>query len=165
MEYHNKYLKYKSKYRQIQNKYFFHGSQNKIQKYLEPRPSVIMNNKPVVFATNTKWLALVFIAHSANTDLNIGFIGDIPYIMELYPKAFEKLLNIPGYLYYLNPKYFHSDSKLGMQNHEFISEQKIPILKTEKINNIFESLKKKTSVKLVYFHEMENCIYEILKTK
>jgi hypothetical protein len=165
-KYYNKYKKWKNKYLALKGgqKYYYHGSQKLIENYLEPKPSKVLEGDEAVFATNTKWLALIFIAHTTDSDIEIGFIDNIPYIMEQYPEAFNKFLNTGGYIYYVDPELFKSDTRLGMQQHEFISDNKVPIIKKEEIENIYKALKE-TEVNFISYEEKENCLHELLKKK
>lgn len=154
MDFKHKYLKYKSKYLQLKggqsNKYYYHGSPLKLD-VLKPmsKRTLVVKGESVVFATNTRWLAIFFIAQGAtDADIELGFIDGIPYILEQYEGAFDKFLKGSGYLHYVDPKYFKSDKRLGMPNHEFISYQEVPILKVDEINDIYDELKKEDVVML-----------------
>ena len=169
--YKYKYAKYKSKYINSKNliggktKYFYHGSPKKI-KILKSFPSKVVNNDKVVFATNTKWLALFFMASNAkDSDIELGFIKGIPYILEQYEGAFDKFLKgKKGYLHYVNSKHFKSDKRVGMPNHEFISYKSVKVEKVEKINDIFKALEKE-EVRLLYWKDKEKMLLNILRKK
>jgi hypothetical protein len=122
----------------------YHGSRHPIAK-LEPRPSRVIGGESAVFATNSRWLALVFIANATDAHIEIGVIGDngrsIPYIAEARPNAFE-LLKIPGYIYTVSARGFKSDPRLGMKRHEFIKKTATKILHTEKIPSVWDALQR-----------------------
>lgn len=120
---------------------YYHGSNTLINDWLEPRPSQVVDMEKVVYATNIKWLSLAFIPRASDADIEIGFINFKPYILEQYPGAFE-LFNCSGYVYHVNRQCFQTDKRLGMFCHEFISHKFVPILYTEKINNVHDELKK-----------------------
>lgn len=128
---------------------YYHGSSTLIKDYLLPHPSAVINGENAVFATNTHWLALVFIPRHTDADLDIGFADGIPYIAEKYAGAF-KLLKASGYIYEVSTREFHSDPRLGMQHHEFINPQKVRILHQKFVPDIFGALKK-TEVNFIPF--------------
>lgn len=148
LDYKHKYIKYKAKYLQLKggygHTYYYHGSPLKLN-ILKPQSkrTLVVEGDVVVFATNTRWLAIFFIARTSDADIELGFLDGIPYILEQYDGAFDKFLNNQGgYLYYVDPKYFKSDKRLSMLNYEFISYQKVLILKVYTVNNIYDKLKK-----------------------
>jgi hypothetical protein len=138
----------------------YHGSTHKINKLL-PRPSKIIDNEHAVFATNKRWLALVFIAQATDRFLEIGFVGGKGYILEAEPDAFDVyLVEKSGYIYTVNDDTFDSDPRLGMKNHEFISSNEVDIISTEHIPDIYEELKKE-DVKLITWEMKEEWIFNI----
>lgn len=170
MSYYDKYNKYKKKYNKLKHNLsrsdtqniLYHGSPTKFD-VLIPHPRSIVDNEEVVFATNTKWLSIVFIAKATDADIEIGFINNKPYILEQYPGAFDKfLVGKHGYIYHVDPKGFEKDKRLGMYNHEFISHDKTNILSTEEINDIYEALKK-TEVNIIDFDTKAKLIESVLK--
>jgi hypothetical protein len=130
----------------------YHGSKHLIAK-LEPRPSRVIDGESAVFATNSRWLALVFIANATDANIEIGVIGDngraIPYIAEASPDAFE-LLKIPGYIYTVSARGFKSDPRLGMRRHEFIKKSSAKILHTEKIPSVWDALQHEEVTLVLY---------------
>ncbi len=149
MDYYVQYKKYLKRYLFMKGgqkkKWFYHGSPNKLN-ILEPQSknTAVIEGEGAVFATNTKWLGIFFIASGAtDSDIELGFIDGMPYILEQYDGAFDKFLKgKSGYLHYVDPKYFKSDERLGMPQHEFISYEPVPIMKVEKIDDIYEELEK-----------------------
>ena len=122
------------------SKYLYHGSLSKINNYLTPRPSNILDGEKAVFATNKIYLAVFFICKFNESQIDLGFINDKPVIIEQYPGAFDECLNVSGFLYYVSSKGFHSDPRLGMKKHEFINDNKVKILKTEFVDNVYQYL-------------------------
>ena len=173
MDYYHKYCKYKQKYLSLKGgqsnddiEYYYHGSATQIQDdYLEPRPSKVIDNEKAVFATNTKWFALISIAKTKFSEFEYGFMNGKPYIMENEPDMFNRLLRGQrGYLYYVKRDQFQSDGRLEMPRHEFISKDKVKIMKREDIVDVYEALKK-TGIPLIEFDEKAKCIEEIIKEK
>lgn len=163
--YYHKYKKYKQKYLFIKGghepQYYFHGSPTLINDYLEPRSSQVIDNESAVFATNTRWIALLSIAKTKN-DFEFGFINSKPYILENEPGRFQTLLTgLNGYIYYVYKNSFHSDKRLGMPGHEFVSSDKVKIIKTEQINDVYDALLK-TDVALIKFDDKIDCIENII---
>jgi hypothetical protein len=122
------------------SKYLYHGSPIKLNGDLNPRPSKVIDGEEAVFATNEKFLAVLFISKFNDNQIDLGSFSNKIVITEQYPGAFDECLNASGYLYYVSPNGFHSDQRLGMKNHEFINENKVKILKTEYIDNVYEYL-------------------------
>lgn len=137
-------------------KYLYHGSKYEIQGQLEPRPSGVIDGEKAVFATNERWLALVFIPKHTDADLSIGFAQGIPYIMEMYDGAFDKLRD-SGYIYKVSSDGFRSDPRLGMRHHEFINDDAVDIIESEHIGDVLAELKK-TDVKFVSASDSEEFI-------
>lgn len=82
----------------------------------------------------------MFIPRHTDADLDIGFINDEPYVEEVYAGAFDLLKRVSGYIYTLDGAPFHSDPRLGMLEHEFISEHSVPIISTETVCDVWEAL-------------------------
>jgi hypothetical protein len=147
--------------------YYYHGSpiELDILKPMGNKTSVI-DNENAVFATNTKWLAIFFIANDASdSDIECGFINNIPYLIEQYPGAYNKFLKgKSGYLHYVDYEYFNKDDRLGMPNHEFISKTEVPILKVNKIDDIYVELQKEPVIMLSW-DDKENMIANELEKR
>jgi hypothetical protein len=128
----------------------YHGSNFLLTREISPRKSHLLDGEAAVFATNLRWLALVFIPRSTNDDLDIGFWGDEPYVEEMYAGAFNLLRGMSGYVYTVDAAGFHGDPRLGLVNHELIRDSAVPIAATEFVPDVFEALKK-TGVRLTEF--------------
>lgn len=170
VDYYQKYKKYKimyinsKQYGASKPKLFYHGSQNIITDYLNPYPSDIIDNEPAVFATNTKWLSILFIS-DARHNIESGFINNKPYILEQHSGAFDKYLkNESGYIYYVDSKKFKSNKRLGLQGYEFISSKPVKIIKNEFVPDLFEALKK-TKVNIFTFDDKINCIDKLIDSR
>lgn len=140
-----------AKKKELRNEqYYYHGSAHLLKsKSLLPHPSKVINNESAVFATNQKWLALVFIAHATDRYMEIGFVNAKGYILEQEPNVFKKFLkNKSGYIYYVDPKNFRSDSRLGLRSYEFISDNPTTVLRQEYVPDIYKALKKE-NVRLI----------------
>lgn len=145
-------------------RYYYHGSKKKISGNLLPRPSRVINNEKAVFATNTKWLSVIFIADFTDNDIDVGFINGKGYIMEKYPKAFNKL-KTGGYIHYVNPENFKSDKRLGMKNKEFISKSKVKIEKVIKIKNVYNYIKRQKDVVIIDSNTLYKIIFRHISDK
>ena len=164
MMYYNKYHKYKKKYLNLlhgngENKeYYYHGSSTKIEDYLEPMAgkTAVIGGKSAVFATNKYWFALSFIPKWSDGDISNGYFGDIPYLGELTPNAFDVFKGASGYMYYVDPSQFKKDKRL--MHIEFVSNDKVKILKTDYIEDVYKALLK-TEVNMVTY-DMKNEAYE-----
>jgi hypothetical protein len=132
----------------MESKTLFHGSGTLIKGKLAPRPSKVVNNKKVVFATPHRWMALVFASGARSEDLDIGFVNGQGYISEMYENAFH-VLNKGGYLYSVSSEGFRTDGRLMGGNHEFINFDPVPILKTEYVANILSELLKMSKVSVL----------------
>lgn len=123
---------------------YYHGSKKLIKGgYLTPRKSKIINGEKAVFATNMLYWAIFFISDNKDCDVESGYWNRIPYMLENYPGALNKFFsNISGYIYEVDSKHFHNDKRLGLQEFEFISNNRVKILKRNKIPDILKALKK-----------------------
>lgn len=116
----------------------YHGS-SEIIEILEPYYSDILDDK-AVFATNKRWLALCFIAKFKDSDIKIGLVNGIPYLEEVKKDAFD-IFKTSGYIYTVSSEGFKSHKKLGLKGSEFIKKTETKIIETEKIDNVYMSLK------------------------
>lgn len=143
-------------------KYYYHGSSAEItDTYLKPRPSRVLDGEKAVFATNKRYISLMFIPKWSDSDIEFGFINDKPYAREIYPNAFNILKNVSGYIYYLDSKGFKTDKRLGLQGAEFINKKKVKILESEYIKDAYKELKK-SDIKFITFDDYIKCIHKML---
>jgi len=122
-------------------KYYYHGSPIEIKKQLICKPSKIVDNEKVVFATNDIVFSVVFLTKWTNADMEFSkFSNDQPYVLrEEYPGAFNIYKNASGYIYYVDSIFFEHDERLGMKE-EFISHANVPIIKSKYIANVWKKL-------------------------
>lgn len=141
---------------------YYHGSSLLISE-LEPRPSRVIDNELAVFATNTRWLAAFFAA--GNNDIGCGFFNDAPYIIEESAGGFDRYLkNVQGYIYHVSPTNFHSDCRLGMKRHEFISRENVKIMSVEKIGDIYAELVA-ANIAIITFDDHSHPLYKHVARK
>ncbi len=138
----------------------YHGSRKKL-KQITPHPSNVINGEKAVFGTISKDWAIFFISHPTDSDIESGFIGSKPFILEQYPGAFNKL-KISGYLYELDPKNFKSDKRLGLKNIEFISKKKENILSTKKISNVYNYIKRSGYFTMISFDDKVKLLHRFI---
>jgi len=139
--------------------YYYHGSPHKIEGHLEPRAlkTEVIGGEKAVFATSKYWFSLCFIANWSDDDIDQGYYGDMPYISERTPNAFDVFKGASGYIYYVDPKQFKSDKRI-IPGVEYISDKKVKILKTEYIEDVYKALQK-TEVNMITY-DMKNDAYE-----
>lgn len=140
-------------------KYLYHGSPTLIKDYLEPRSSAVIENEEAVFGTDSLDIAMMFLIGWDDCDFSLGYHHNRLYLMEVYHKAFDKFKNASGYIYKLDSSLFTSDKRLGMKQHEFISKNKVPIIETIHIDNVYEKLKESPTLNMITFDEVMNALY------
>jgi len=144
--------------KEMTQSYYFHGSIHKIQeKKISPRPSAVVDQDNVVFATNSRGIAVSFIPKWGDHELSFGTLNGHIYMMELQPGQFERFKKTSGYLYTVPSDTFISDDRLGMQNREFISYDDVPIISMEKIDNVYMELVQ-SNINLITFDQMLDAI-------
>ncbi len=124
----------------------YHGSDKELE-VLEPRASKVIENEKAVFATPDRWMAIVFIPKWTDSDIELGFVNDAPYIKEMYKNAFDKLKG-EGYIHTVKSTGFKIDERLGMQGEEFIRKAKVSVESVEFVDDILGELKK-SKVKMI----------------
>jgi hypothetical protein len=122
--------------------YLYHGSSERIYSKIDPMPSKIMDNQKVVFATQKKWLALVFAAPFEKDEIEFGYINDQPYINELKENSIQDRMNTSGFIYLVKRRVFSKSDKVGMKRHEFINNKQTTIIDTICVDNILDEFKK-----------------------
>jgi len=119
--------------------YLYHGSSELIEETIKVNPSNLLEMKEVVFATQCKWLALLFCAKIKDKDASFGFVNGHPYIEENEKGILEyKMKNKKGYIYIVSKDSFSRDNRLGMINHEFISQKAVKIIETIIIDDVWK---------------------------
>jgi hypothetical protein len=125
----------------------YHGSTARIEDWLEPRPSKVINGEKAVFATPNRWMAEAFASGLKHTQIDLGVANGVGYLAEMYPGAFN-ILKIPGYLYTLSSEGFKHDPRL-MGPQELINPDRTKILKTEMIGSLYDAIAAEADVRLV----------------
>lgn len=119
------------------NEILYHGTTHNIEGELEPR--VTYELKPLVFATNDYYYALIragkFDIHKPliREDYDDGFRS----LAEVVPGAFKEVFDRPGYIYEVD----NSKFKYNVGT-EFISNDKAKITKTHAIDNVWNEIQK-----------------------
>lgn len=125
------------------SKNLYHGSQARIRKWLEPKPSRVLKGESAVFATPVYELALAFIPKWSDDDFELGFINDELVWAEKRRHAFRDLVKgRSGYVHTVSSSDFQSDACLGMPRHEFIHRDRVRILETEHVTDVYQALKR-----------------------
>ena len=117
-------------------KILYHGSPNPDIKVIEPHYTNLMK-KDCVFAGDY-WIAVVCTCKWDDRDFKTGTRNGIPYILEKYKGAFNKLFN-GGWVYEVSSKTFYHDSKLT--NFEFVSDSPVDVIKKNFIADPIKELK------------------------
>jgi hypothetical protein len=127
----------------------YHGSTVKldIEDRLIPFRSALLDGELAVYATPQYMLALAFAVSTPDRELSIGFVSDsqgnqVLYLRELAPGVFEKYYaEKSAYVYTVDSDFFHSDSRLSMHGHEFISFEPVPIMAIKLVPDLLHALK------------------------
>jgi hypothetical protein len=150
---------YKKERERGEEVYFYHGSPVKDLSYLLPRPTKVVDGEEYVFATPCFWMAAIFSIKIKNFDkhFDLGFYQDLKtkektgFIRELERGNLQRFFSKQsGWVYYVNPLKFQNDARLGMQNHEFICNERVEVLHTQYIKNVYKILKNSDAL-LIYF--------------
>lgn len=142
-------------------KYYFHGSKKDIQgEYLNPMPSKTIDGESAVYATTLKGFAIHFIAQAKDINIESGVYKGQPYVIEQYPGAFDTFYKgVSGYIYYVDPSGFQNDTRLGLQNYEYIQKSPVKILKKEYISDVYQALVNSGDIRVVSWKEAMNAIF------
>jgi hypothetical protein len=117
----------------------YHGSSLELS-ILEARPSGLLDGDSVIYGTNRLDIAVFMAARVSDLHIEFGTVNKKLYALEKHEGAFDKLKK-PGYIYVVSADSFVSDSRLGLQHHEFVSHKKsISPQKTFLVLNIKEFL-------------------------
>lgn len=136
----------------------YHGSSHHI-KTLEPRPTRVLEGESAVFATDSKALSTIFIPKWTDCDFQLGYHNGRLYAMELYPDRFDLLkvkneAGFAGYIYTVSSEGFGSDDRLGMKLHEFVNPNKVDIIRTEIVEDVYEFLMNSPDISMITFDQM-----------
>lgn len=133
----------------------------KIEGALLPMPSRVLDGERAVFATNRRWIALLNIVPFTGADLDYGYDEDgRAYIREMYPDAFSKLrLQRVGFIYTVASSGFHTDARLGMPGHEFISGEPVSIIGVEEIDDLYYTILEDEEEVFLFDYESDDSEY------
>lgn len=117
--------------------FVYHGSPKRNIKTLKPESHRILNGEKVVFAGEL-WMAILCTKYWLDKDIKVGEFNGKPYIRELSENALKRIYYGGGWVYALDSKYFHNDSRLT--TFECISFSEVPILNSIYVSNVIERL-------------------------
>ena len=148
----------------LKYRYLYHGSSKLIKDIIYPNPSKVLDGDSRVFSTQSKGFALMFMGKRwKDKDIELGSHSEkhILYAIERKPGMFQKVFaHKTGYLYKLKSAQFHTDKRLGMQYHEFISDEPVKIIKTIVVKDVYQELRKSDillftfdKIKFIYFNK------------
>ena len=131
----------------------YHGSP-KLFQVLKPKTHYLANNKPVVFATHLREIALASLQPWNDGVFEQGIVGeDPPYMMGLQPNAFKDVYEgKAGYIYSLNPHTFYHTDRLT--RFEQVSEVPPEILRVEFVPDALEALQT-SNTQMISFEDSE----------
>lgn len=133
--------------------FLYHGSTSDITNgYLMPRPSYVVDEEKVVFATQVYWMAALFGIPWSDSDIEFGSLDDSDefIIEEQYPNAFN-VLKKSTKIYKVSADQFINDARLGLQGYEFISRKKVPILSVDEIHNVYSLLRATPGLRMIEY--------------
>lgn len=131
----------------------FHGSPRQIAR-LEPRSSPVIDGEKAVFATNKRWLALVFSAQARDRDLGFGYMDGHPFIDEVRPGGLD-MLRAPGYIHYVSAAGFRDDERLGLRGREFIRKAPVEIAEIEQVPDVLSDLERFPEIRIRSYPEVQ----------
>ena len=136
---------------EIETQLYWHGSDVKGLKTLEPQESELVGRK-VVFAATYPEIAVAMSGHWNDIDFNFGRTmkqtddpGEVPYTLrEKREGAFEEFFSDPISLYEVDGKWFRSDPEI--QDFEVVSNRAVKILDEHRIEHPLDYLHKSRMV-------------------
>lgn len=131
----------------------FHGAPKQIAR-LEPRSSPVIDGEKAVFATNKRWLALVFSTQARSKDLGFGYMDGRPFIDEARPGGLD-MLRAPGYIHYMPAAGFHGDERLGLRDREFIRKAPVDVAEIEQVPDVLSDLKRFPEIRIRSYPEVQ----------
>jgi len=129
----------------------YHGSNFKIEKYLEPIESKILDGDKAIFASYYRYLILAFLGKKwSNKDLELGSYKFKTYLVEKRPNAFEDIYKgQKGYMYEVSKSGFKKDERI-CNKVERIKTTKSKIKNTYEIKDLLEELIKSDILMIKY---------------
>jgi hypothetical protein len=113
----------------------YHGS-SKEYSILVPKPSSLVGDTPVVYATPLRWLAAIFSVHWNDNDLSLGIENGRWTLVENALGVADRLFfenESMTWIHHVPRDSFHGDPRLGLGANELISEESVIPLKVESI--------------------------------
>ena len=136
-----------------ENRILYHGSPHKFDKF-EAKSHFLAGDKPVVFGTPIRSIAIASLCVWTDGDFEQGVVGnDPPHMIEMYPGAFKKIYGgKKGYLYEVSGETFYTNSKLT--RYEMISDESPEIIRCIEIEDALEALSL-SDMQMVMYEEGE----------
>lgn len=139
--------------REVRSHTYWHGSDKKNLKTLEPQDSILVKKK-VVFVAVLPEVAVAMTGHWTDSDFTFGRSvrkgedkDEVPYVMtEKREGAFDDFFSKPVSLYEVDGKGFHSNSAIA--DFEVISEKPVKIENEHRIDNPLDYLENSKMVTL-----------------
>ena len=135
---------------------FWHGARHK-REALAPQVSGLLKGKAVVFATPSTTMAAVFSQKWTGADFDFGHVvedGKSSLVLtEKRSGAFSEVFEgKEGFLHGVDHRRFNKHERLGMHNLEFVSTTVEPVIKTVRLEDVGQWLKKKDErLKLCFY--------------
>lgn len=124
-----------------EDKFLYHGSPFKFNT-LKVRDSGYSGKH--AFATDNYAFALVYAGKQwSDFEINQSRVNGVMYLTEIISGKFKEIFDRPGYIHLVKSEYFKP-----FHGVEYISNQDVPVIKTIRVDNILEELKKDPNVKL-----------------
>lgn len=136
-----------------ESRILYHGSLYKFDKF-ENRSHFLAEGESVVFGTSIRSIALASLCVWDDEDFEQGIVDDDPpYMIEMYPGAFEKIYGgKKGYLYEVSGDTFYTNSNLT--RYEMISDESPNIIRCIEIEDALEALSL-SDMQMVMYEEGE----------
>ncbi len=136
-----------------ESKILYHGSPYKFDKF-EAKSHFLDDDKPVVFGTPIRSIAIASLCVWTDKDFEQGIVGDDPpHMIEMYPGAFEKIYGgKKGYLYEVSGETFYTNNNLT--RYEMISDESPKIIRCIEIEDALEALNL-SDMQMVMYEEGE----------
>ena len=136
-----------------ESRILYHGSPYKFDKF-EAKSHFLSGDKPVVFGTPIRSIAIASLCVWSDDDFEQGVVGnDPPHMIEMYPGAFEKIYGgKKGYLYEVSGETFYTNSNLT--SYEMISDESPEIIRCIEIEDALEALSL-SDMQMVMYEEGE----------
>lgn len=129
----------------------YHGSNTGGIAVLEPRPTVFMDDRPLVWATPSRAIALSFVGRWDDQDIKHQTIDGKPRMTERVAGAFEThFKGVKAFIYTVSSEGF-TDEDDRLYNYELFNPNPVPVLSVEEIDDAWDALQAQTEIELVRF--------------